>query len=412
MRRPSPTPHSPRGPRYITPRRARPGEKPRRGQLARMGVPTTRTLEQLHITFLPDGSVTVPRYRKIPGTNRLVIEKYVTVRNPAAAIRMVTEQTLAIRGEGGRLIGIYRQLTGTHADIVKHWKEYDPTQRGVVISLLREFAGAIGDVKQIQREDKRRARERLEEAIGQLEKNQVGRGALQIIGVANDLIAQENVFMRQHRLLPRRGIVLEETARKYKDRLEKYIRDMLSRMDRINAPLIRPGDVETILEEMRLDYQSMSRKHENEVTGARTSLAEAGKALKKGDWKMARHHMREVNRAIVGAISKRYLLTPSLLEFVSRSAYPAHRRRIFTEQLEMLAESVFHWYRKIQGGEDPQRMIAYFNRFAAAAQRDLPEESLQLIHEAESAIAAQMPAIAIRRMELAYEIASGKEIGK
>lgn len=385
------------GNRYIRPTRAAPGTKPKRGELARPFAPRQKSLQEMGVTYNEDGTVTVP-------TSRKGKREFRKVASPIAAIRMVREQIETIKMENTRISEIHRQATQLQHDMLSRWNSASASEREFFTNLLVTYAGAMGNIKQLSRVNKVNAKKGLERAVELLRAGNVSAGAVKIVGIANELVAQINAFTGQRAHLPNRGNEIYRTAMLHQERLERYVTENLSRLDAMRSASLTKEKIEHVLVGMRRDYVSMQNKIEKELRGpVLVEFGEAGKALKAGNTMAARTHLRNANRLIIQAMSRRYILSIDFLRIVQNSSVPAHRKETFTQQLRMLASHANFEYHL---AEKNRRLANWQNHlavFVEASRRDLPKTVISLVKEAAAAVRAKMPALMNEKMEAAVE---------
>ncbi len=404
MTKPIPPKYGRRAPKYIHPRLGPPGvrELPR-GIVARPFQPPKKSLTALDIRFTHEG-VYLPRYREKPFTpEEIARDRRILLPNQLAAIRYHGNVIESITEEAKRVDELYRQLAGAHHEIERKWKTMSENQRTTAKNYLSVLAGALGNPNKLDSYYKDDALKSITAAIKLLEQKRDTPALLKIWRACNDLIARKNQLTRQRVFLRRRHDELLKSVSIRRSRLEKYIRDTLTRLDTIRMLDVPPSVLEKMLEDMRYDYRSMKRKVEPELHEAAVFIGEAGKALKLGKKTGAIENMRKANRLVLKAYARQYLFNESMLNFTRKSSNAPLRKSIYTNQLSILADNVVFWFARARNREN---MVWHLRLFGRAIERDLPAEAVEKVRESALAVRNGMPALAEEKLLAALRVAA------
>mgnify|MGYP001580527322 CR=1 FL=1 len=371
-------PTRPRGPRYIQPTLSKRGKIGLlRGELSPSFRPWHKSTTELGIEFKREGPVLLPRFREketTPGE----IEKgaRVKVRGPLDALRQTEHTKESIKEEFHALANVVRHVGAIHYVIEKQWMGFGKAERDEVMERLATIAGAFGNKKQLRSFFKKSALERIEEAIDLLGKGKVTPALLKLWKSSNDSVARLNQLKRQRSFIQRRGLELVERVEKEKGRLEKYITENYDSVSMLQSKSITKKQAVELMERLLRDYKSLGRKREDELKEAQPRIYRAMKSIERENYRDAVIQMRLANRKIFLALGRQYIMNQDLLNKVSRIKDAAVRKKIFSNQMEILSDNVEYWYEQcmkdVNARQRLRELVTHINLFASTTRPDFP----------------------------------------
>lgn len=386
-----PLPRRPAGPRYIRPTLSIRGKIGlARGELSRGFRPRHKSATDLGIEFREEGPVLLPRFRERESAEG-VIEKAgkVKTEGPLSALRQTEHTQKSIKQEFHALANVIRHVGAIHYVIEKKWMGMNHEEKEELVNRLHSIAGAFGNKNQLKSFFKKRALKGITEAIDLLGKGRVTPALLKLWKSSNDSVARLNQLKRQRSFIQRRGLELVERTEKERGRLEKYIEDNYAAVAVLQREDLMQSEAKNLVARLLKDYKSLGSKREHELKEAQPHIYRASKSIEREKFRDAIIQMRLANRKIFLALSRQYIMNQDLINKVGRVKDVNVRKKIFSNQLGILADNAEYWYETCRKSTNPRErtseLITHINLFASSTRNDYPQ-TFSLLVEAGRAI--------------------------
>ncbi len=312
-----------------------------KGAKITLGKVPAKSLKELKVRFLTDGSIEFPVYTGSEG--KLKIVRKIKTKTIPEGVRLIYHQIESVKSRIGQARKIFDEVSRLHWGLEYGWKKFNSNQKKAFIEYFNGISGQLAKNPLLLKEEQKiQAIERFKTATKLLEKGNHTAASSTTRGIKNNMLDWLRKLKLQSKFLERRRkLVVDKKFEK--DTRIFFAADLLTKIFRKLKG--QNPNLKEITRQLSSAQKMLYATGLSKFKQAGIIIGKAAELTEKNQLKKAKEYIRDANKKILLAASSISSIYPDKLENIRKSTDIKFKQTVLENQSLLFHDMIKYWWK-------------------------------------------------------------------